>query len=92
MLCSFLGLDKSSLLVPNAYIRVLGMNSRGREILSAAKCPLPIDTSLRALSKSSREARKQAAFEERCGDIYSLAFEKARPCGYELTAKPVILD
>ena len=92
VLCSFLGLDKSSLLVPNAYIRVLGMNSRGREILSAAKCPLPIDTSLRALSKSSREARKQAAFEERCGDIYSLAFEKARPCGYELTAKPVILD
>lgn len=92
VLCSFLGLDKSSLLVPNAYIRVLGMNSRGREILSAAKCTLPIDTSLRALSQSSREARKQAAFEERCGDIYSLAFEKARPCGYELTAKPVILD
>lgn len=92
VLCSFLGLDKSSLLVPNAYIRVLGMNSRGREILGAAKCPLPIDTSLRALSQSSREARKQAAFEERCGDIYSLAFEKARPCGYELTAKPVILD
>lgn len=91
VLCSFLGLDKEQLLVPNAYIRVLGMNPRGREILAAADCPLPIDTSLRALSRTSREARRQAAFEERSGDIYSLSFEKPRVCGCELTAKPIII-
>lgn len=91
VLCSFLDLNKEQLLVPNAYIRVLGMNPRGREILAAANCPLPIDTSLKALSKTSHSAHKQAVFEERCGDIYSLAFEKPRSCGWELTAKPVII-
>lgn len=91
VLCSFLDLDKEQLHVPNAYIRVLGMNGRGREILSAARCELPIDTSLKALSKTSRAAKKQALFEERCGDIYSLAFEKPRVCGYEFTAKPIII-
>lgn len=92
VLCGFIGLNKGQLLIPNAYIRVLGMNARGREILSAAKCSLPVDTSLKALSKSSRAAHRQAAFEERCGDLYSLAFEKPRACGYEFTAKPIILQ
>lgn len=92
VLCSFLGIDKKLLNEPPAYIRILGMNGRGREILSAAQCGLPVDTSLKNLMKQSREAHRQGAFEERCGDVYSLAFEKPRPCGYEFTAKPVILE
>lgn len=92
VLCGFLGLNKGQLLTPNAYIRVLGMNTGGREILSAAKCALPVDTSLKALSKTSRAAHRQAAFEERCGDLYALAFEKPRPCGGEFTAKPIIIE
>ncbi len=92
VLCSFLGIDKRQLQEPIAYIRILGMNGRGREILSAAQCGLPIDTSLRNLMKQSREAHRQGAFEERCGDVYSLAFEKPRPCGCEFTAKPVITE
>lgn len=92
VLCSFLGITKDRLLQPNAYIRVLGMNRRGREILGAAKCALPIDTSLRALMKHSRAAHKQGELEARCGDLYSLAFEKPRSCGFEFTAKPIILQ
>ena len=92
VLCSFLGIDKKQQKEPVAYIRILGMNGRGREILSQAQCGMPIDTSLKNLMKQSREAHRQGAFEERCGDIYSLAFEKPRPCGYEFTAKPVILE
>ncbi|MBQ8171960.1 MAG: nucleotidyltransferase family protein [Oscillospiraceae bacterium] len=92
VLCSFLGIDKKLLNEPPAYIRILGMNGRGREILSAAQCGLPVDTSLKNLMKQSREAHRQGAFEERCGDVYSLAFEKPRPCGYEFTAKPVIIE
>ena len=90
VLCCFLGIDKALLNEPIAYIRILGMNARGREILSAAQCGLPLDTSLKALMKQSREAHRQGAQEERWGDIYSLAFEKPRQCGYEFTAKPVI--
>ena len=65
VLCGYLGLSKGQLLIPNAYVRVLGMNSKGKEILSTAKCALPLDTSLKALSKTSRAAHRQAAFEER---------------------------
>ncbi len=95
VLCAFLGVEKKMLLEKDAYIHILGMNGKGREILAAAKsagCPLPLDTSLKALMSTSREAHRQGAFEARCGDIYSLAFEKPRPCGADLTAKPIIID
>lgn len=95
VLCAFLGVEKKMLHEQDAYIHILGMNSKGKEILSAAKnaqCPLPLDTSLRALMNTSREAHRQGAFEVRCGDIYSLAFEKPRPCGADFTAKPVIIE
>lgn len=92
VLCGFLGIDRRFALEKPAYIRVLGMNARGREILAAANCPLPIDTSLKALSKKSREAARQANFTARCTDIYSLCFEKPLPCGSDFTASPIILD
>ena len=88
-LCVFLGITKE--FSPPAYIRVLGMNARGKKILSAAKCRLPVDTSLKALSMTSSLAHKQAYNESRLGDIYALAFETPIPCGYDFTAKPVII-
>ncbi|MDE6733048.1 MAG: nucleotidyltransferase family protein, partial [Oscillospiraceae bacterium] len=92
VLCGFLGIDKEISREKCAYIRVLGMNARGKEILSAANCPLPIDTSLKALSKTSPEARRQAEFEARLTDIYGLAFEEPPVCGLDFTSKPIILD
>lgn len=92
VLCGFLGIDKEISREKCAYIRVLGMNARGKEILSAANCPLPIDTSLKALSKTSPEARRQAEFEARLTDIYGLAFEEPPVCGVDFTSKPVIID
>lgn len=90
-LCGFLGIDKDISKEKCSYIRVLGMNSRGKEILSAANCPLPIDTSLKALSRTSHTARRQAEFESRLTDIYSLAFEEPLPCGFDFTSKPIIV-
>ena len=87
----FLGIKKSDLKSPPSYVRILGMNERGREILSAASCSLPMDTSLKALSGSGEKQKRLAALEERAGNLYGLAFEKKRPCGTEFTAKPVIL-
>ena len=92
VLCAFLDIDKSFALEPSRYVRILGMNSKGKEILSAVKCSLPVDTSLKALSKTSKEAARQAIFEARCTDIYQLAFEKPRPCGTDYTTKPIIID
>lgn len=92
VLCGFLGIDKEISREKSAYIRVLGMNPRGKEILSCANCSLPIDTSLKALSQTSPEARRQAEFEARLTDIYGLAFEEPPVCGVDFTSKPVILD
>ena len=92
LLCAFLGIDKDISREKPAYIRVLGMNTRGKEILSAAQCSLPIDTSLKALSQTSAEARRQAEFEARITDLYSLAFTEPMPCGVDFTSKPVIIE
>ena len=92
VLCAFLGIEKEISREKSAYIRILGMNSRGKDILSAANCVLPIGASLKALSKTSREAHRQAEFEARVTDIYSLAFENPQPCGIDFTAKPIILE
>lgn len=92
ILCAFLGITKNDLKNMPSYIRILGMNDKGKEILSAAKeCPLPIDTSLSALSKTSDIAGKQARLEERAGNMYALALEKRKPCGTDFTAKPIII-
>ena len=91
VLCAFLGITKNDLKNPPAYVRILGMNTKGKEILSAADCPLPMDTSLAALAKSGDTAAKQAQLEARAGNMYALALDKKQPCGSEYTAKPVIL-
>lgn len=92
VMCAFLGIDKKFAAEKPAYLHILGMNGRGKEILSAAKCAIPVDTSLKALSKTSREAFLQANFEARCTDIYSLTFAKPFPCGLDFTAPPVIIN
>ncbi len=91
VLCAFLGVTRDIADCPPAYIRVLGMNGRGKEILAASSCPIPIDTSLFALSQKSPAAKRQAALQSYARDLYALAFEPKKPCGGDYTAKPVIL-
>ena len=92
VIAEFLGIKKTDLKNPPPYVHILGMNSRGKEILSAAECTLPADASLRALSDTGNKARRCASLEAAAGDMYALAFEKRRVCGLDYTAKPVILN
>lgn len=55
VLCAFLGITGNELKNPPAYARILGMNSKGREILAAGEHKLPVDTSLSALAKQVRK-------------------------------------
>jgi len=76
------------------YVRILGMNGKGREILSAkdrAEAALPVDSSLTALMKKNDGAKRQALLEERCTNIYGLAFERNRVCGKDFTNKVILL-
>ncbi|MCM1335116.1 MAG: nucleotidyltransferase family protein [Bacteroides sp.] len=91
LLSAFLGIKKSDPSAPPPYIHILGMNERGKEILAAAKCSLPIDTSLKALMGTGDKARRFALLEADAGDLYALAFQKPRPCGLDFTSKPIIL-
>lgn len=92
ILSAFLGITKNDLQFSNSYVRILGMNGKGKEILAAAKCNIPVNTSLSQLEKTGDKAKKQARLEARCDDQYALAFDKKRPCGLDFTAKPIILD
>lgn len=92
VLSAFLGITKSDLKNNPAYVKILGMNSRGKEILAQAKCELPINTSLAQLAKTSDNAKKQAKLEERCDNQYALALNQKQVCGLDYTAKPIILD
>lgn len=92
VLCGFLGISRDFALEKPAYIRILGMNPRGKEILSAASCELPIDTSLKALAQSSKAAARQAAFTSRCTDIWHLTLEDPKPCGTDYTTAPIIIE
>lgn len=92
ILSAYLGITKNDLKNDPAYVRILGMNSKGKEILAAAKCELPTDTSLSRLEKASDAAARQARLEERCDDQYALALEKKLLCGIDYTAKPIISD
>ena len=92
VLSAFLGITKNDLKNNPAYVRILGMNSKGKEILAAANCDLPINTSLAQLEKTSDIAKKQAKLEARCDSQYALALNKKGQCGLDYTSKPVILD
>lgn len=91
VLACFLGIKKSDLKKSPSYIRILGMNGKGREILAKADCKLPMDTSLKALMKSGDVQKRQAYLEEVAGNMYALAYDRKKPCGLEYTSKPVIL-
>ena len=91
VLSCFLGIKKSDLKVSPSYVRILGMNGKGREILASADCKLPMDTSLKSLASAGDTQKRQAFLEETAGNMYALAFEKNKPCGLDYTTKPVIL-
>lgn len=69
------------------YIRVLAMNERGREILSAAAPTLPILTRSAQIHDLSNEAQALFTLECRATDLHALALQKTLPCGTDLTNK-----
>ena len=69
------------------YLRVLGMNETGAQILRAAKgkATLPLSHSLAQLERLGGEAACFAALESRSTDLYSLLCASVPPCGTDYT-------
>ncbi len=69
------------------YIRVLAMNTRGKEILAAAAPTLPIVSQRRHMDALSSAARNIWATEQRASDLHALMLLRPLPCGTDLTTK-----
>lgn len=91
VMAAFLGLEGNVGSTPPPYLRVLGFNERGREILAAAKAKaaLPLSDSLASLAKIDTASRQFADLEATAVDLYNLALPVIRPCGYDFTANSV---
>lgn len=76
------------------YLRVLGFNDRGREILREMKdrAVLPVLTKPAHARDLDETGCRLFELEARCTDLYDLCFRKIRSAGREWTTGPVIMD
>lgn len=73
------------------YIRVLGMNSRGREILATASPTLPILTKPSQLKELDDYANRVFQLETIATDIHALGMPQPLPCGTDYTNKLIVI-
>lgn len=87
VLNAFLSVDAQLCRRSPPYVRVLGFNEKGRELLARMKetCPLPVSGSLARLRDTSAHASDMAALEAAATDIYTLLTPSPKPCGYDYT-------
>lgn len=86
---AFLGVGANMTSAPPPYIRVLGANERGREILRVAKengTALPLVTRTSQIAELGDNARRLFALENRAADLFALTLPKPYPCGRHMTA------
>ena len=86
---SLLGLTAADTNGLPPYIRVLGMNERGKEILSAASPTLPVLTRTAQISELDQRAQHIFALECIATDLHALAMAKPLPCGTDYTTKMI---
>ena len=91
VMSAFLGLESVYGEQRPPYIRVLGFNARGREILARMKetAALPVSDSLAYLSRVNEVCAAFVELEARATDIYLLGLPVIRPCGYDYVADSV---
>lgn len=92
-LCAFLGLRREDIPPAPPYIRVLGFNSRGRELLKemARKAALPLLVKPAHSRRLSSQAQALFTLEGRFTDLFALCFPTPRSGGLEWTTNPVIM-
>lgn len=92
-LYALLGLRKQDIPPVPPYIRVLGFNSRGQELLKKMNrtAALPFFVKPAHSRRLSPQAQALFALEERFTDLFALCFPTPRPCALEWTTGPVIL-
>lgn len=93
VLCALLGITEERTNIPVPYIRVLGFNEKGAEVLKQAKntATLPIVSKSSDFKYLDENARKIFELECRARDIFSLCLPVPQVCGKEMTDKLIVL-
>ena len=88
LLCAAIGITAKDQEGSPAYIRVLGQNQRGNEILrvmrQTAKLPVILRTS--DMATVSERGKRLFRLENLATDLYTMAYEPMGTCGMEYTA------
>ena len=93
VLCALLGITTEYTDIPVPYIRVLGFNSKGAEVLKQAKnkAVLPIVSKPSDFKCLDENARRIFELECRARDIFSLCLPVPQVCGKEMTDKLIVI-
>ncbi len=94
VLSSFLGIDNKYFMKPLKYVRVLGFNKNGKEILSSASknSDIPVITTVSQLMDLDEESKRIFEIETKATDLYALSFNEPFECGKEYTFKIIKED
>lgn len=93
MLAAYLGLTAQDVLTAPPYLRVLGFNRCGLEILTRAKKTAlrPLSSSLARLEAENDDCRRFALLESRATDLYALSLPQVQPCGFDYTCPAIVI-
>jgi len=91
--CAFLGIQGDDYPVKLNYLRVLGANDRGAQLLKTMKkdAKLPLLTKPAHIRRLDAAAQRQFELECKATDLYGMCFPEIRPGGLDFTVGPVIL-
>lgn len=94
VLCHMLGITAADCDIQVPYIRLLGLNSRGAELMKTAKstASLPVISKTADVSQAGGESERIFEIECKATDVYSILHEKALPCGAEKDFKVIVAD
>ena len=92
LLLAYLGVNKDDASTPVPYIRILGANQKGRQILKSMKksATLPIITRTKEVNALDKQAVNMFSLEGAAADLYWLMSPTNKPCGKDMT-DPIIM-
>lgn len=87
ILSAFLSLDSSMSSGTPPYLRILGFNRRGTEILHSMKgsAKLPVITNSSDIFSLDNKGKNMIELENRATDLYALCMPNIAPCGLDMT-------
>ncbi len=90
---AFLGIQAEGLPALPPYIKVLGSNAKGREVLRTMRKTATLPVIVKPAKVRELDAPAQQVFhlESRCTDLYGLFLNPVQPCGTEWTAGSVLI-